>query len=64
MKPPHCSRVTRIAQPLFAQISSNGVNTLNVTGDAAVMVMPDRVRLFWESNRNKVLSWRQRTTLA
>jgi uncharacterized protein len=34
------------AQPAFAQISLNGSETLNVTGDAAVNVVPDRVRLF------------------
>jgi len=44
------------AQPALAQLSSLGVNTLNVTGDAAVMVMPDRVRLFLGvESRNKSL---------
>ncbi len=34
------------AQPAFAQIPVTGPSTLNVTGDAAVNVVPDRVRLF------------------
>jgi uncharacterized protein YggE len=43
-------------QPVFAQISPDGLNMLNVTGDATVMVMPDRVRLFLGvESRNKSL---------
>jgi uncharacterized protein YggE len=43
-------------QPVFAQISPNPSSTLNVTGDAAVNVMPDRVRLFLGvESRNKSL---------
>ena len=41
------------AQPVFAQ---NGSSTLNVTGDAAINVVPDRVRLFvGVESRNKDL---------
>jgi len=44
------------AQPAFAQISLDSSSTLNVTGDAAVQVMPDRVRLFvGVESRNKDL---------
>jgi uncharacterized protein YggE len=44
------------ARPVFAQISINGSSTLNVTGDAAVNVVPDRVRLFLGvESRNKDL---------
>jgi len=45
------------ARPVFAQIAINGSSpTLNVTGDAAVNVMPDRVRLFLGvESRNKDL---------
>ena len=43
-------------QPVFAQISLNGSSTLNITGDAAVNVVPDRVRLFLGvESRNKNL---------
>ena len=43
-------------QPVFAQISPNGSSMLNVTGDAAVNVVPDRVRLFvGVESRNKDL---------
>jgi uncharacterized protein len=43
-------------QPAFGQISLNSSNTLNVTGDAAVNVAPDRVRLFvGVESRNKNL---------
>jgi uncharacterized protein YggE len=44
------------AQPVFAQGLLSGSNTLSVTGDAAVNVMPDRVRLFLGvESRNKSL---------
>jgi uncharacterized protein len=44
------------AQPAFAQISLSGSDTLNVTGDAAVNVVPDRVRVFvGVESRNKDL---------
>lgn len=44
------------AQPVFAQTSLNGSSTLNVTGDAAINVVPDRVRLFvGVESRNKDL---------
>jgi uncharacterized protein len=33
-------------QPVFAQISLDNSRTLNITGDAAVNVVPDRVRVF------------------
>jgi uncharacterized protein YggE len=34
------------AQPTFAQPLLDGTNALHVTGDAAILVVPDRVRLF------------------
>jgi uncharacterized protein YggE len=44
------------AQPVFAQIPLNGSSTINVTGDAAIYVAPDRVRLFvGVESRNKDL---------
>jgi len=43
-------------QPVFGQIPPNSSSTLNVTGDAAVNVAPDRVRLFvGVESRNKNL---------
>jgi uncharacterized protein YggE len=48
--------VLLVARPVSAQIPINGPNTLNVTGDAAVNVVPDRVRLFLGvESRNKDL---------
>ena len=45
-----------VARPVFAQIPIDGPGTLNVTGDAAVNVVPDRVRLFLGvESRNKDL---------
>ena len=44
------------AHPVLAQTPSNGSSTLNVTGDAALLVVPDRVRLFLGvETRNKNL---------
>ena len=34
------------SQPAFAQSSFVGTNALQITGDAAILVVPDRVRLF------------------
>jgi len=34
------------AQPVFAQPSFDGTSALHITGDAAILVVPDRVRLF------------------
>ena len=44
------------AQPVFAQPSFDGTSALHITGDAAILVVPDRVRLFLGvESRNKDL---------